>query len=111
MVMETSFVEFQDAIYEAHRRADLTRYRYRVRFDRGNHIWLISESTQPVPSNVGQLLRSYNSDRYTHVWSGKAWLPIKASDVMTRRLPVGTKWKSDFGYTYILDGNDWIVDV
>jgi hypothetical protein len=110
MVMVTSFVIFSDAIQEAHRRADLTRYRYRVRFDRGNHLWLISESTQPVPSNIGQFLRSYNSGRYTHVWSGTAWFPIKDADIMTRHLPVGTKWKSDFGYIYTFDGTDWIID-
>lgn len=41
-------VSFGDAITEASRRAALTRRRYRVWYDRVNHLWSFTELTQKV---------------------------------------------------------------
>lgn len=43
------FNEFSDAIGQADRRAALTRYRYRVRYDPANRWWNITETTQRIP--------------------------------------------------------------
>lgn len=41
----SSATSFKDAVFEAHFRADITGYRYRVRYDRANKLWDITETT------------------------------------------------------------------
>lgn len=47
------FNRFEDAIGQAARRAALTRIRYRVRRDRRNRWWNITETTVPVEDTAG----------------------------------------------------------
>lgn len=39
---------FRDAVFEAHFRAAVTRWRYRVAYDRANRLWSICETTQSI---------------------------------------------------------------
>ena len=47
------FSNFHDAIFEAHFRATITRYRYRVRFDSANKWWNLYESHISLDKAVG----------------------------------------------------------
>lgn len=40
---------FHDVVFEAHRRAALTRRRYRVHYDRANRLWNLTETTARLP--------------------------------------------------------------
>jgi len=53
------FRGFDDAVREASRRAWVTGWRYRVRFDRANGWWDLYETTEPVAGRA----------RYREHWS------------------------------------------
>lgn len=48
----TAWMNFHDAVHEAHFRAALTRRRYRVAYDQANQIWSLFEMIQRVPDRT-----------------------------------------------------------
>jgi hypothetical protein len=42
------FTAFTDAVFEAHFRAAITGYRYRVTYDKANRLWDLRETTERI---------------------------------------------------------------